>query len=337
MTIRQLFRLQAEDCAAMGSPLMARLMSGLAEGLQSGTPVADHILSLTGPETTRAHALPLRLAGGLHALVLTGQDPNLAAAYASGTDPTPEALAALARHPTFLLDWLKSPPQTNEVRRSAPLIAAAHWLTQRFGLPLILSELGASAGLNLLWDHYALRISDQTFGPATPALTLTPDWTGPLPPQATPTILDRRGVDLNPLDPVSNRLRLLAYIWPDQHDRIARTRTALDLAAEVRPQIDRAEAADWLETRLATPTPGALHLIFHTVAWQYFPPATQSRALAAMQTAGAKTPIARLSMEADGQTPGAALTLTLWPGPETIPLGRADFHGRWVDWTAPPP
>ena len=40
-------------------------------------------------------------------------------------------------------------------------------------------------------------------------------------------------------------------------------------------------------------------------------------------------------MEADGLSPGAALTLTLWPGGETIPLGRADFHGRWVDWTAP--
>lgn len=334
MTIRQTFRQQAEDCAAMGSPLMARLMSGLADHLHPGTPVADHILSLTGHEATRAHALPLRLAGGLHALVLTGDDPDLASAYASGADPTPAALAAISRHPAFLFDWLKSPPQTNEVRRSTALIAAAHWLTARYGLPLILSELGASAGLNLLFDHYTLRIGAQSFGPADPALTLTPDWTGALPPQARPTILDRRGVDLNPLDPQTDRLRLLAYLWHDQPDRIARTRTALDLATQARPQIDRADAADWLETRLATPRPGALHLIFHTVAWQYFPPATQARALAAMQSAGATTPVARLSMEADGTTPGAALTLTLWPGGETIPLGRADFHGRWIDWQA---
>ena len=333
--IRQLFRQQAEDCAAMGSPLMARLMSGLADGLHPGTPLADRILAAEGLAATRAHALPLRLAGGLHALVLTGRDPALAAAYTSGDDPTPAGLAAMARHPAFLQDWLNSPPQTNEVRRSASLIAAAHWLTARFGLPLVLSELGASTGLNLLWDHYALRIGYRTYGPADAALTLSPDWTGQLPPQAPPTILDRRGVDLNPLDPVKDRLRLLAYIWPDQPDRLARTQTALDLAAKLRPQIDRADAADWLETRLATPTPGALHLIFHTVAWQYFPPDTQSRALAAIQAAGARSPVARLSMEADGQTPGAALTLTLWPGGETIPLGRADFHGRWVEWQAP--
>lgn len=335
--IRQSFRQQAEDCAAMGSPLMSRLMSGLADSLQPGTPVANRILAATEAEASRAQALPLRLAGGLHALVLTGQDPDLTRAYSDpAADIARAALDAMARHPAFLLDWLTSPPQTNEVRRSAPLIAAAHWLTARFGLPLTLSELGASAGLNLLWDHYALRLGDRSFGPANPALTLTPDWSGPLPPEAPPTILDRRGVDLNPLDPVTDRLRLIAYLWPDQPDRIARSGTALDLAASLRPQIDRADAADWLETRLATPAPDALHLIFHTVAWQYFPTATQTRALAAMATAGTKSPVAHLSMEADGQTPGAALTLTLWPGGETIPLGRADFHGRWVDWQAPP-
>lgn len=336
MSIRQTFRKQAEDCAAMGSPLMARLMSGLAEGLQHGTAIADCILSANDAEISRAHALPLRLAGGLHALVLSGQDADLARAYTDpGADITRAALDAIAQHPGFLLDWLHSPPQTNEVRRSAVLIATAHLLTARFRLPLVLSELGASAGLNLLWDHYALHLTGQSFGPSDPALTLTPWWTGNLPPVATPTILDRCGVDLNPLDPVTDRLRLLSYLWPDQPDRIARTRTALDLAARLRPRIDRADAADWLETRLATPTPRALHLIFHTVAWQYFPFATQTRALAAMKSVRAKSPVAQLSMESDDQTPGAALTLTLWPGGEIIRLGRADFHGRWVDWQLP--
>jgi hypothetical protein len=313
-------------------------MAGLADGLAPGDPVADQVLGWPGDPSSKADSVPLRLAGGLHALVLTGQDPALAAAYADpAADPTGPALLAIQRHPAFLLDWLASPPQTNEVRRSAILIATGHWLTARFGLPLILSELGASAGLNLLWDRYALSVHGRTFGPPKAALTLTPDWTGPLPPSSPPTILDRRGVDLNPLDPVSDRLRLLAYLWADQPDRIARTRIALDLAAQLDPQVDCADAADWLEARVATPTPDAMHLIFHTVAWQYFPPATQARALAAMDAAGRDRPLARLSMEACGTSPGAALTLTLWPGGDTIPLGRADFHGRWIDWVAPPP
>jgi hypothetical protein len=336
--VRQAFRDQARACEALGSPLMARLMAGLADHLGPGNPVSDQVLGWSGDPSSKADSVPLRLAGGLHALVLTNADPDLAAAYASpDTDPTPAALVAIQRHPAPLLDWLKSPPQTNETRRSAVLIAAAHWLTARFGLPLVLSELGASAGLNLLWDHFALSVRGQTFGPDAPTLTLTPDWTGPLPPQSTPTILKRRGVDLNPLHPATDRLRLLAYLWADQSDRIARTRAALDLATTQRPQVDQDDAADWLESRLQTRHDGALHLIFHTIAWQYFPPETQSRARATMERAGQDRPLAHLSMEADDQPRGAALTLTLWPGGEILRIGRADFHGRWVDWHAPPP
>ena len=221
------------------------------------------------------------------------------------------------------------------------LIAAGHWLTARCGLPLILSDLGASAGLNLLWDQYGLHVGDTSFGPADPTLTLTPDWEGSLPPQRAPQILGRAGVDLNPLDPVTDRLRVLAYLWPDQPDRLARTIAALDLAARSPPAITRSGAATWLARRLQTRFPGALHLIFHTIAWQYFPPATQARGRALMAAAGAgataDTPLARLAMEADATPGSAALTLTLWPQGETIPLGRADFHGRWVRWTAPPP
>jgi hypothetical protein len=336
--VRQAFRDQARACQALGSPLMARLMAGLADRLVPGSPVSDQVLGWSGDPSAKADSVPLRLAGGLHALILTGQDPDLATAYADpATDPTEAALAAILRHPDHLLDWLKSPPQTNEVRRSAILIAAAHWLTARFAMPLVLSELGASAGLNLLWDRYALIANGQNLGSVNPALTLTPDWTGTTPPNAPPTLLDRRGVDVNPLDPVSDRLRLLAYLWADQPDRIARTRAALDLAEQQRPKVDRADAADWLEARLQTRHEGALHLIFHTIAWQYFPPATQSRALVAMEHAGQNRPLARPSMETDGQTPSAAITLTLWPGGETLQLGRADFHARWVDWQAPPP
>lgn len=336
--VRQAFRHQAKACASLGSPLMQRLMSGLADRLRPGNSVADLVLNWSGDPSSSADSVPLRLAGGLHALVLSGQDSDLALAYADPqADVTGAALDAILRHPEFLRPWLASAPQTNEVRRSAILIAAAHWLAARFGMPLILSELGASAGLNLLWDHYALALPGKSFGPADPALTLSPDWRGTIPSAAPVAILDRRGVDLNPLDPVTDRLRLLAYLWADQPDRLARTRAALDLAARFPPQVDRGDAADWLDSRLKTRREGALHLVYHTVAWQYFPPATQARALAALQAAGAETPVARLSMEADSQSPGAAITLDLWPGSETIRLGRADFHGRWIDWQAPAP
>ena len=318
---------------------MHRLMSGLAEGLSTGTPVGTRVLGWSGDASSNGHSVPLRLAGGLHALVLSGADPALAKAYRSNADPTAAALAALHRHAEFLLRWLDSPPQTNEVRRSAALIAAGHWLTARLGLPLVLSELGASAGLNLLWDHYALRVGGRHYGPALPTLTLTPDWQGPPPPLAPPVIRSRAGVDLNPLDPVTDRLRVLAYLWPDQPDRLDKTAEALDLAAELKPRVAKGDAAGWLQTRLATRHSGAVHLVFHTIAWQYFSPATQTRSLAALHAAGAQAtpeaPLAHLAMEAD-TTPGtAALSLRLWPAGDTIPLARVDFHGRHISWTAP--
>jgi hypothetical protein len=39
-------------------------------------------------------------------------------------------------------------------------------------------------------------------------------------------------------------------------------------------------------------------------------------------------------MEADGDMRSAAVSLTLWPGGESAALGRADFHGRWAEWSA---
>jgi hypothetical protein len=148
----------------------------------------------------------------------------------------------------------------------------------------------------------------------------------------------RAGVDLNPLDPQApeDLLRLMAYLWPDQPQRLALTRAA---AGAMAARIERADAIDWLEHRLSAAPEGHVHLIQHSVAWQYFPAAAQARGTALIEAAGARaapsTPLAWLAMESDGDTGGAigaALTLRLWPGDIRLDLGRADFHGRWITW-----
>lgn len=151
-------------------------------------------------------------------------------------------------------------------------------------------------------------------------------------------IIDRAGCDLHPLNPADggDRLRLLSYIWADQQDRIDRTRQALKIAASRSNPVERADAIDWLKTRLARIYPGAAHVVYHSIAWQYLPEAARKEGDALIAAAGAaatqEAPLARLQMEADGQTPGAALSLQIWPAGETHAVGRADFHGRWVDW-----
>lgn len=343
MNFRTHARAQAEACLALGSPFTARLLSLVADRLRPGTPVAETLLSWPA-DRLQPDAVALRLAGALHHLVLTGQAQVLARLYASRGNVADAQLwhaldAALRLKAGPILDTLALAPQTNEVGRASVYIAAAHWLSAAYRLPLVISELGSAAGLNLLWDQYALVIKDQIWGAPDATIRLAPDWTGPVPPVAQPLIRSRAGVDLNPLDPVADRARLLSYIWADQTERLARLEAALDLATEKRPEITRGNAIDWLETRLSRPIPQAVHLVCHTVAWQYFPEADQARGLAMLARAGGRVrmdePLAHLSMEADETGPGAALVVHLWPGNDRIVLGRADFHGRWINWQAP--
>ncbi|HPD91329.1 MAG: DUF2332 family protein [Rhodobacter sp.] len=333
--LRAALRQQADACAALGSPFMARLCTLLGERLTDDTPLTRRLFDWPGELGPAGASVPLRLAGALHALVLQGH-ADLAAVYPP--HPSSDAAlwqavrAALAREAAFIEGFVQNAPQTNEVRRAAVLIAAGHWLAARHPLPMVFTELGASAGLNLMWDRFALG----PLGPADAVLRLTPDWQGALPAPAPLRVRARAGVDLNPIDVTdpAQRLRLLAYLWPDQPHR--RTLTEAAIAAGP-PQPERADAVDWLASRLA-PRPGTLHLIWSTVAWQYLPAARQREGAARIEAAGARayadTPLAWLRYEADGDGPGAGLLLRLWPGDRTIALGRADFHGRWVRWTA---
>ncbi len=343
MSWRAAFAAQARACAGLGSPFTARLLQGFADhGLPEGA-VAKRISAWPGDISGSGASVPLRLAGALHGLVLEGRDPALAAVYppteADDLALRRAASAAILAQEEWVLRRLETAPQTNEVARSAALIVAVRWLAGQTGLPIVLSELGTSAGLNLIFDRYALQTPVGQFGPADARVVLTPDWLGAPATGAEPRIAARAGVDLAPRDPAADRLRLLSYVWPDQPDRLARIAAALDEAAALRPELVQGDAVDWLQQRLAEPRPGHLHLVFHTVAWQYFPQAQQARGEALLAEAGARAtpdaPLARFGMEADGAGPGAGLTLTLWPGGTPQPVGRFDFHGRWIDWQPP--
>jgi len=341
-TLINALRGQAGACAALGSPFMGRLLGLLADRLRPGTPVADRLFAWSGDISPSAQSVPLRLAGALHRLVLSRANAALVAAYPPNQvddDQLWRAVSdALAAHGDDILHWLDSPPQTNAVGRAAALIAVGRWLGQAHDLPLMLSELGASAGLNLNWDRFGLDIGDARFGPTDAAVVLSPKWRGDLPAPVVPRVVARRGVDLAPMDMTDggDRLRLLSYLWPDQPERAKITRAAMDLPAA---PVDRGDAIDWLEQRLPAQAEGQLHLVYHTIAWQYFGAERQARGQALLEAAGARAtrqrPLAVFAMEADGNRPGAALALRLWPGGQVLVMGRADFHGRWIDWRPP--
>jgi len=335
---------QGHACASLGSPFMGRLMPLIGKRLSGHTGVGARCLAWAGDVGPSGQSVPLRLAGALHALVLDGSAPDLAAVYPPHS-PCDDQLwsavtDALLAHEARILTWLDRAPQTNEVRRAAAVIAGLWWALGEVGdRPVVLSEMGASAGLNLALDSFCVTMNGSVYGPADAAVALTPEWRGHARPTPHPiSVTDRRAVDLAPLDPASpaDRLRLLAYLWPDQPDRLARTRAAIAVAS-VRP--DAADAAPWLARRLSTPKQGALHVVYTTIAAQYFPDETREAIAAHLQKAGmvasAEAPLLYLSMEADGGEPGAGLTATLWSGgaPRQTRLGRAHFHGDWIEWS----
>ena len=336
--VKAAFARQSEACAGMGSPFMGQLMGLFSRRSFPPGAVLDRIRSWEGDPSASATSLPLRLAGGFHGLKLSG-DPALAAVYPPNT-PTDDALWAviaevLIREEDKVLAALNNAPQTNEVRRSAVLIPTLHLLAGRFGLPIRLLELGCSGGLNLAADQFHLVAGTTQYGATEAPVHLTPAWQGPAPEPAGVQVTGRHGVDLNPLDVVRDRTLLLSYLWPDQDDRIARTEAAIAVARSLSINLSRGDAGDWLNEALATRAERKTTLVYHTIAWQYFPAETQAKAMAALEAAGRQAseaaPLARFSMEADGNM--AALTLTLWPDGTSYQLGRSGYHGERVNWS----
>jgi len=341
------FRRQEKACRTLGSPFTASLCGLIANnGVPAGT-VHDRLSNWTGRIDAGGDALPLRLTGALHYLVLARYDDALAAVYppyGSATETLPDAVnGAIVRHGGFIDRYLDSPPQTNETGRSAILLPAFLRLKEQFGLPFILSELGSSAGLNQNWHRYRYEYGHWGWGDLDSPVTLACEWQGDaLPPPLPVTISGSAGCDIAPIpiDTEDDRLRLKSYVWADQRTRLERLAGALAVAAENVPAIATAGAGDWLTERLAEPRPDHLHVVFHTIMWQYIPAEEQARAKALIEDAGRKAtadaPIAWLRFEADGKPDGAGIVLTTWNGSsaegETVALGRGDFHGRWIDW-----
>jgi hypothetical protein len=165
-----------------------------------------------------------------------------------------------------------------------------------------------------------------------------PDWSGPPPGAAEPIIAHRLGCDRNPLD-VHNRLhreRLIAYIWPDQQERLDRTAAAIDLARAASPQVESGDAADWVESTMGEAgEPGVVRVLFHSITYQYLSQVVKQRIASRMAAAGRQAtrvaPLAWLAFE-QREDKGPHLTLRIWPGGAERILATGDPHGRSVNW-----
>ncbi len=327
---------------------MRALLTGAADDLDAGGPVADLLGPLEGDPPGSVPAL--RLAGALHRLVLQRRAPLLATHYPSvgGTAPVeevwPAARETVADHLATLRELVQRPVQTNEVGRAAVLLGGLA-LLPRDGLPVRLLELGASAGLNLLADRFALRVEAVLRGPADSPVVLDEPWQGALPPDVVVDVVERRGCDPFPLDPTSteDRLTLTSYVWADQAARFARLRGALALAQQTRVPVEALPASSFLERELAHVRPGVRTVVWHSVVRQYLTPQERADVDRLLDDAGERAtpdaPLVRLSLEPERV--GDALfrfqvVAQQWPGGASRVLADAEGHGPPVVWRPAP-
>lgn len=294
-------RRQAEHCQQLGSPLYADLLQRIAGDIQNSG-AFDSFLS-PWADRPATDLIPLRLLGGVHALVLGGQAPDLASFYPSVGGVRADAEArwrafthTVAEQGEQLLPWFERAPQTNEVGRATALLGALHWIQNvSGGRPVRLFEFGSSAGLNLWVDQLPIGSS-------------VPDANHPL------RIIQRSGVDLHPIDASSGdgRRRLRAYVWPDDVARMRRLDAALEAVAGLSSPVRQGSAADFVES--IDLEEGALTVLWHSVTWLYLSAEEQERITAHLKQLVPKT------------TPDAALAHVSFELPNPVPAGQPRCH-----------
>ena len=253
-----------------------------------------------------------------------------------------EALAWVRAHEALVVEEIrKRRTQTNEVARCALLLPALAALPD----PLALVEVGASAGLCLLYDswryHYVGDGLDHHVGPQTADLALTCTVEGPAPlPSRIPEIGWRAGLDLNPLDPsnADTARWLECLVWPEHDHRTQNLRAALVTAQRVRPRVDTGDLIDDLPDLVRQAPAGLTPVVVHSATLAYLDQPQRDTFRETVRSLGAH----RIGLEGPRAFPDIAEQVP--PGIDTTDrvavtlddrlLGIADGHGGRLNWLA---
>jgi hypothetical protein len=222
--------------------------------------------------------------------------------------------------------------QTNEPARCAVLLPALALLPE----PLALIEVGASAGLTLLYDRYSYDYGGRHLAgsdPQAPTLRCFPS--GPVPlPDRIPAITWRAGLDLSPLDVTSDDdVRWLScLVWPGEGDRAERLRAAVAAARRRPPVVHRGDLRTDLPALAAQAPAGATVVVCHSSVLYQIAPDERERFAATVRGLG----LGWLSSEAPGVVPGTAMLAAddqmCVLARDGRPVARADSHGTWLNW-----
>jgi hypothetical protein len=321
------------------SPLYERFSRGIAR---------DPELLAIAVQAKPGQPVPNLFLAAVHFLLLKGVQASLAAFYPSlcplafaSADPYPSLRAFCLEHREEILELITTRlVQTNEVRRCGCLMPAFTRITQQAeGRPLALVEIGASAGLNLLWDRYGYDYGiERRYGDPRSPVQIVCELRGnrqvPLP-VVWPMVATRIGLDLNPINvhDADAALWLRALVWPDEMGRAGLLQQAMRVAQHDPPRLLGGNALDLLPEVLATIPSDQTLCVFHTHTVNQFP--LEARvclsALLAEHTLGRD--LYRVSIEWLGAT-SPCLEFSSFRGAVTTEhrLAYCGSHGEWLEW-----
>ncbi len=321
------------------SPLYEQLSYGVAED-----PEILDLLAMSPSEQPP----PNLLYGSVHYLLLTGVSHPLKDYY---PDLSPSARSASTAYGAFRDFCLQHGAelrrlissrlvQTNVVRRSVCLLPAFAAVAALAGdRPLAQIEIGASAGLNLLWDHYRYDYgSGLTWGSDAAPVRLSSDLRGEVALPMLPATLRAAwsvGVDLNPVDTEDEDAVtwLRALVWPENVEQQGQLTAAVQVAREHPPRLLAGDGSELLPELLRSAPPRTTLCVFATVTLYQFPADALRKLLKAMRSFSRSRPVYFVSMEQAGG-PYCELKLTVYEGgtTRTVHLAHCHPHGRWVEW-----
>ncbi len=261
-----------------------------------------------------------------------------AARYLLGAPPVIGSLGNLVRRYGAELTQviMTRRTQTNEPARCAVLLPVLAGLPQ----PIALIDVGASAGLTLLFDRYSYDYGGYLLAgrdPDAPTLRCQPRGPVPLPPRL-PDIAWRAGLDLNPLD-VTNHddVRWLScLVWPGESDRAQRLAAAIASARRDPPAVHRGDLLTDLPALVARAPEGATLVVYHTSVLYYVAADQREEFVRTVRGLG----VVWLSSEAPGTLPGTGTPvrdeLQCVLARDGHPVARADSHGTWLHWLPGP-
>ena len=323
----------------------------LIDALSSSDTALDLLLSVRKEQQN-----PMLILAALHYTALLG-DPTLAPLYeaaannigTSAQDFANAVVAFLEHSPDVIKKQLHRSTQTNEVGRSAIVIAVLRELRRRGVHEINLVDVGMSAGLNLYPDHYRVIQSDDGTIDALICQDLTPfNELG-----ALPVIQKRIGIDPSPLNVVNadDALWLRACLWPEDTRRARRLQALLSEVPLWEPITRlKATAVDAIDEAVALAGDAVPTLVFHSWVAAYFSLEEQRAWRARMLDITRNHPVYWLYLEWPRAIPGieppTALTespqaggcqiVCTAPGGEPEPWGWCHAHGHWLSFEPSP-